>query len=68
MNTIKERISVVETLVTEIKENHLVHLDAKIDKVDSKVDKVLDKTDKQTWLLITTLASFILGLVYIILR
>jgi hypothetical protein len=46
--TTGERLAVVETLVKEIKDNHLAHLDAKMDKM--------------MWLVLTTLVTAIVSL------
>ena len=61
-NTIKERITAVEVKLDDALNNHLPHLDAKIDKVDSKVDKVQDKLDRGQWFVLTTLVGVVLTL------
>ena len=51
--TIKERLAKLETMVGDIMNNHLAHIDKKIERVQKKQDKI-------TWLIITTLITIIL--------
>ena len=46
--SIEQRMTKVETVLTEIKENHLPHLEVKVDRI--------------TWLLATTLIAVVLNL------
>ena len=46
---IENRLTVVETHLNEIRENHLPHIETKIDRI--------------TWLLITTLAGLVVSLI-----
>lgn len=45
---VERRLTTVETIVTEIRDNHLAHLDAKVDRIH--------------WLLVTTLITGIIGI------
>lgn len=44
----ERRLTTVETIVTEIRDNHLVHLDAKMDRIQ--------------WLVVTTLITVVVAL------
>ena len=60
-STVKERVVSLEVKVDTILENHLPHLDAKVDLVITKIDRF-------GYLLITTLVGFVVGLLYIIIK
>lgn len=47
--SVENRLSKVETTLNEIKDNHLVHLDAKVDRIQ--------------WLLVITLVGLVANLV-----
>ena len=51
-DTIKERITRLEEQISEIKENHLPHLQAGIDKVDSRT----------WWILSTVILGFLVSI------
>lgn len=51
--TVEHRITRLETDVSEIKDNHLPHLQKGIDKNNDKIDKLL-------WLAVTTLIGVVI--------
>ena len=51
-DTIKEDVAVLKEQVKDIKENHLVHLQAGIDRVDSKT----------WWILSTVILGFLVSI------
>lgn len=55
------RFTGVETELNEIKTNHIVHLQARLDELEHSLSR------NQVWL-ITTLATLVSGLLYIILN
>lgn len=50
MGVVEGEVKAIRSDIAEIKDNHLVHMDEKIDKGIEKVDKVY-------WLLISTLVT-----------
>ena len=57
-NKIREDVAVLKEQVSEIKDNHLVH-------IQENIQKLFGKMDKFTGLIITTLITVIIGLVMI---
>ena len=53
--TIKERLTKLETLLSDALENHLPHLDTKMDNLDAKFDRF-------QYLVLTTLVATLLDL------
>jgi len=48
MKTVEERLAVLETTITLIKDNHLEHMKEDIDRIEVKVDKI----DTRIWLIL----------------
>lgn len=68
MEKLEHRVTVVEEglkslddKVTEIKDNHLVHLKIDIERVGAKQDKAF-------WFIMSTLVSIVVGLLWIIIK
>lgn len=57
MKTVEERLAVVETTVTLIKDNHLQHMKEDIDRIEVKVDKI---DARMWWILWGIIASICL--------
>ena len=64
--TTNERIATLEEKVSEIKDNHLVHLAEDVKSLDNKIEgyrtEFITKIDRGTWLVITALAGVIVTL------
>ena len=59
--TTKERLVRLEEQVREIRENHLTH-------IDEKIDKLTDKVDRGTWLAITVLVGVVTELAFLVFK
>lgn len=60
-NTIKERLTKLETHMEDLLQNHLPHL-------DTKIDKVQDKLDKGQWFVLVTLIGVVVELALLLLK
>ena len=59
--TTKERLVRLEEQVREIRENHLTH-------IDEKIDKLTDKVDQGAWLAITVLVGVVIELAFLVFK
>jgi len=56
MKTVEERLSVLETVTQEIKDNHLQHIKQDVNRVEQKVDRI----DNRVWWILWGIVASIL--------